>query len=241
MIFVTGPLYSGKKTYVKTRFDWNDAQLARLAAADVQMLVTGAETPAQLEALAAQCSTPVDLDALRSGQTVLLYAPDFVSDENGETKWSTTAAPFAGCAAVLNYPTLSGDHAQLTLTIGGVTAELDTKSLSFAGSSHSAYHLYCSEALGRTLWAAEYGTAYGYTAINLKLQTNASYATQRSIAGLVTRRGGVLRTNDYETANRLYQEGRTGAFFWTAAGAVGAVLALFLLWNLFGLYSATSM
>ena len=54
MIFVTGPLYSGKKTYVKTRFGWNDAQLARLAAADVQQLVTGAETPAQLEALAAQ-------------------------------------------------------------------------------------------------------------------------------------------------------------------------------------------
>ena len=48
MIFVTGPLYSGKKTYVKTRFGWNDAQLARLAAADVQQLVTGAETPAQL-------------------------------------------------------------------------------------------------------------------------------------------------------------------------------------------------
>lgn len=201
----------------------------------VNTLVT-ALPDAQLEALAAQCSTPVDLDALRGGQTVLLYAPDFVSDENGETKWSTTAAPFAGCTAVLDYPTLSGDHAQLTLTIGGVTAELDTKSLSFADSSPSAYHLYCSEALGRTLWAAEYDTAYGYTAINLKLQTNASYATQRSIAGLVTRRGGVLRTNDYETANRLYQEGRTGAFFWTAAGAVGAVLALFLLWNLFGLY-----
>ena len=54
MIFVTGPLYSGKKTYVKTRFGWNDAQLARLAAVDVQKLVTGAETPAQLEALAAQ-------------------------------------------------------------------------------------------------------------------------------------------------------------------------------------------
>ena len=91
-------------------------------------------------------------------------------------------------------------------------------------------------ALGRALWAEEYGTPYGYTAINLKLKANASYATQKSIAGLVTRRGGVLRTNSYETARRMYQEGSTGAFFWAVAGVVGAALALFLLWNLFGLY-----
>ena len=90
--------------------------------------------------------------------------------------------------------------------------------------------------LGRALWAEEYGTPYGYTAINLKLKANASYATQKSIAGLVTRRGGVLRTNSYETARRMYQEGSTGAFFWAVAGVVGAALALFLLWNLFGLY-----
>ncbi len=52
----------------------------------------------------------------------------------------------------------------------------------------------------------------------------------------MTRRGGVLRTNSYETARRMYQEGSTGAFFWAVAGVVGAALALFLLWNLFGLY-----
>lgn len=100
----------------------------------------------------------------------------------------------------------------------------------------TTYQLYCSQALGRALWAEEYGTPYGYTAINLKLKANASYATQKSIAGLVTRRGGVLRTNSYETASRMYQEGSTGAFFWAVAGVVGAALALFLLWNLFGLY-----
>ena len=86
--------------------------------------------------------------------------------------------------------------------------------------------------LGRALWAEEYGTPYGYTAINLKLKANASYATQKSIAGLVTRRGGVLRTNSYETASRMYQEGSTGAFFWAVAGVVGAALALFLLLSL---------
>lgn len=69
----------------------------------VNTLVT-ALPDAELEALAAQCSTPVDLDALRSGQAVLLYAPDFVLDENGQTQWGTQAAPFAGCTAVLEYP-----------------------------------------------------------------------------------------------------------------------------------------
>lgn len=201
----------------------------------VNTLVT-ALPDAELEALAAQCSTPVDLDALRSGQAVLLYAPDFVLDENGQTQWGTQAAPFAGCTAVLEYPTLDGAHSQKSLTIGGVIASIDMDSLPFADSSPTTYQLYCSQALGRALWAEEYGTPYGYTAINLKLKANASYATQKSIAGLVTRRGGVLRTNSYETASRMYQEGSTGAFFWAVAGVVGAALALFLLWNLFGLY-----
>ena len=71
MIFVTGPLYSGKKTYVKTRFGWNDAQLARLAAADVQQLVTGAETPAQLEALAAQLAQKTAVTAAEVGSGVV--------------------------------------------------------------------------------------------------------------------------------------------------------------------------
>ena len=71
MIFVTGPLYSGKKTYVKTRFGWNDAQLARLAAADVQKLVTGAETPAQLEALAAQLAQKTAVTAAEVGSGVV--------------------------------------------------------------------------------------------------------------------------------------------------------------------------
>lgn len=71
MIFVTGPLYSGKKTYVKTRFGWNDAQLARLTAVDVQQLVTGAETPAQLEALAAQLAQKTAVTAAEVGSGVV--------------------------------------------------------------------------------------------------------------------------------------------------------------------------
>lgn len=205
----------------------------------VNTLVT-ALPDAELEALAAQCSTPVDLDALRSGQAVLLYAPDFVLDENGQTQWGTQAAPFAGCTAVLEYPTLDGAHSQKSLTIGGVIASIDMDSLPFADSSPTTYQLYCSQALGRALWAEEYGTPYGYTAINLKLKANASYATQKSIAGLVTRRGGVLRTNSYETASRMYQEGSTGAFFWAVAGVVGAALALFYCGTCSGCTGSTS-
>lgn len=52
MIFVTGPLFSGKKTYLKQRFGWSEEELWAKAALDVQNLVTGSETPAQLAALA---------------------------------------------------------------------------------------------------------------------------------------------------------------------------------------------
>lgn len=38
MLFVIGPLYSGKKEYVKQRFGWSDAQLAAHAVWDVQEL-----------------------------------------------------------------------------------------------------------------------------------------------------------------------------------------------------------
>ncbi len=43
MIFVTGPLYSGKKDYVKQRFGWNDEQLALHAVWDVQKQAARAE------------------------------------------------------------------------------------------------------------------------------------------------------------------------------------------------------
>ena len=57
-------------------------------------------------------AAPCGSDALRSGQAVLLYAPDFVLDENGQTQWGTQAAPFAGCTAVLEYPTLTAHTAK---------------------------------------------------------------------------------------------------------------------------------
>ena len=43
MIFVTGPLYSGKKDYIKDRFGWTDQQLAAHAVWDVQELAAAQE------------------------------------------------------------------------------------------------------------------------------------------------------------------------------------------------------
>ena len=54
MIFVTGPLYSGKKDYVCQRFGWSEQELARHAVWDVQEQAAQAEDLDVLcEALAA--------------------------------------------------------------------------------------------------------------------------------------------------------------------------------------------
>ena len=48
MVFVTGPLYSGEKTYVKERMHWDDETLARLAVWDVQDRAAGCTDLARL-------------------------------------------------------------------------------------------------------------------------------------------------------------------------------------------------
>ena len=51
MIFVTGPLFSGKKSYIKQRMGWDDDTLARRAVWDVQDLAARCR---DLEGLAAE-------------------------------------------------------------------------------------------------------------------------------------------------------------------------------------------
>ena len=38
MMFVTGPLFSGKRTYVKNRLGWTEEELCRNAVLDAQLL-----------------------------------------------------------------------------------------------------------------------------------------------------------------------------------------------------------
>ncbi len=57
MIFITGPLFAGKRDYVKTALHWTEEELAQNAVWDVQDLAAGAE---DLEALADRLArTPV--------------------------------------------------------------------------------------------------------------------------------------------------------------------------------------
>ena len=50
MMFVTGPLFSGKRRFVKNRFGWTEEELQRNAVLDAQLLAASAE---DLETLAA--------------------------------------------------------------------------------------------------------------------------------------------------------------------------------------------
>ena len=54
MIFVTGPLYAGKRDYIRSRLKWDEAELCRSAVWDVQELAADCEDVAVLaEKLAA--------------------------------------------------------------------------------------------------------------------------------------------------------------------------------------------
>lgn len=50
MVFVTGPLYSGKKTFVKEWMHWDEETLSRNAVWDVQELVSDCEDRSSLNA-----------------------------------------------------------------------------------------------------------------------------------------------------------------------------------------------
>jgi len=51
MIFVTGPLFAGKREYIRAALDLSEAELAARAVWDVQELAFGADLPALADAL----------------------------------------------------------------------------------------------------------------------------------------------------------------------------------------------
>ena len=189
-----------------------------------------------LRELAGACFNEVEIEYLLSGESVLLYTQTFVLDKSGMTQWNEKTTDFTGEKMTLRYPALNGDEVAKEVTIGGCFSTVPEDFLSTNGMLMTAYSIFCSEALGRQLWADEVGTPYGYTSVNVRLTENAAYATQKSIASLVAKRGGVLHSNGYETANRLWQEGSASAFLSAAAGILSVTLAIFLLWNLFQIY-----
>ena len=54
MIFVTGPLYAGKETYIRRALGWDEAQFRARAVRDVQELVPCDDLAARADRLAAR-------------------------------------------------------------------------------------------------------------------------------------------------------------------------------------------
>ena len=66
MIFITGPLFSGKRTFAKALFDWSDGELLEHAVLDAQDLVKNEEN---LDALADRLAEASSRSIRKSGQT----------------------------------------------------------------------------------------------------------------------------------------------------------------------------
>lgn len=92
MIFVTGPMFSGKKTYLKNRFGWNEEELVQNAACDVQDLVTGSESAAQLEALAEKLAAMKAVTAAEVGGGVVPADPEMRAQREAAGRLSVLLA-----------------------------------------------------------------------------------------------------------------------------------------------------
>lgn len=73
MIFVTGPLFAGKKEYIRTALGWTEEELAQRAVWDVQDLAPEVEN---LEALAQSLSRHPVVIATEVGGGVVPVSPD---------------------------------------------------------------------------------------------------------------------------------------------------------------------
>ena len=75
MIFITGPRFSGKKTYIKDLYQLTEKELASRAALEVQELAAG-RTGAELEILAEQLSEKEFVTASETGCGVVPADPE---------------------------------------------------------------------------------------------------------------------------------------------------------------------
>ena len=62
MMFVTGPLFSGKRTFVKNRFDWTEEELRRNAVLDAQELAASEEELTSLADRLAEAAVVVSVE-----------------------------------------------------------------------------------------------------------------------------------------------------------------------------------
>lgn len=71
-----------------------------------------------------------------------------------------------------------------------------------------------------------------YTNINLTIDENASFATRKSIASIVTSRGGILQSDTYELVDKLYRECTQKALIVALSGSIASLFGLILLCNI---------
>lgn len=62
MMFVTGPLFSGKRTFVKKYFGWTDGELCRNAVLDAQLLAASEEDTESLAARLAESKVVISVE-----------------------------------------------------------------------------------------------------------------------------------------------------------------------------------
>lgn len=76
MIFVTGPLFAGKREYIQRALNWNDEEFLEKAVEDVQDLAAEADTPEKLQALADVLARKEVVIAVEVGGGVVPIEPE---------------------------------------------------------------------------------------------------------------------------------------------------------------------
>lgn len=197
---------------------------------------------AELLEAASWCSQPVeDTEALLRGETALVYWPGFVKINGSyypataqQRQEQTLEGPTPGHQLTL---WAAGESARVEdavfsaeLTVAGIIAQFPTDALLCNNNPISYGTLLVSQRFLRE-------NAFSYTNINLRLVPDADLTLRRSIASIVTKRGGLLTSDSYEVVNQLYREGSRRAFLLAVCGALLAALG-FLLLGMLGASSA---
>ncbi|MEG0734016.1 ABC transporter permease [Anaerorhabdus sp.] len=71
-----------------------------------------------------------------------------------------------------------------------------------------------------------------YSNINVTIDKNSSYSTRKSIASIVTSRGGLLQSDSYEIVEQLYRECSQKSLIIILSGSLVVLFSMVLLWNI---------
>ncbi len=163
---------------------------------------------------------------------VLLYAPG-IARKDGTAVWSQEDAPhIEGEKATLALGKFSGDPdaVKQTVQIAGSFGKFPKGNLLTNNIGVFAYSVFCRKSVAENFWSVAFPpeTPFGYTNINVRLTPNADYASRKTVASLVTHRGGMMAADSYDQVQQAYLNGSAGAFLWVVAALLLAGLLIFL-------------